>query len=399
MLARDFDEAERAGQLAMALARSVGADDVLAEACVQSGVALAMNGSPDGLERIREGIDLADRTGNDYIVALGYSQIGSGYGELRDYAVAVPALRQGIAFAEARQFGSAYYMRAWLARCELELGDWDAAGSAAVDLVRNPRCVGISRFVALVTLAWVRGRRGDPEVRPLLDEALEMARAMTHLQRLWPVAACRAEQAWLEGELEREVALIDEAAALAAELAYPPAIEELAHWRSIADGEPRCSVESARTPFGLSAAGRPDLAAQRWSERGCPYEAAVARYLSGTPADLRAAYEAFDALGAAPMRARTATALREAGLRVPRGPLAATRDNPGALTDRELEVVALLAGGRTNREIAEALVISVKTAEHHVSSVLAKLGVRSRSEAAVAAVKMGITVHNVSDTL
>jgi DNA-binding NarL/FixJ family response regulator len=60
------------------------------------------------------------------------------------------------------------------------------------------------------------------------------------------------------------------------------------------------------------------------------------------------------------------------------------------LTPRELEVLALVAAGRTNREIAEALFVSEKTAGHHVSSILRKLAVRSRVEAAGAAQRLGL---------
>ena len=66
-------------------------------------------------------------------------------------------------------------------------------------------------------------------------------------------------------------------------------------------------------------------------------------------------------------------------------PRRATRDNPAGLTSRQLTVLALLAEGRTNAEIAERLVVSVRTVDHHVAAVLAKLGVRSRREAAEAA--------------
>jgi DNA-binding NarL/FixJ family response regulator len=74
--------------------------------------------------------------------------------------------------------------------------------------------------------------------------------------------------------------------------------------------------------------------------------------------------------------------MHELGLRVPRQPRETTRANPARLTDRELEVLALLAEGLTNAEIAERLVVSPRTAEHHVAAVLRKLGAPTRREAA-----------------
>ncbi len=75
--------------------------------------------------------------------------------------------------------------------------------------------------------------------------------------------------------------------------------------------------------------------------------------------------------------------LRERGARgVARGPRAATREHPAGLTPRELEVLNLLGEGMTNAEIATRFVISEKTVGHHVSSILGKLGVRSRYDAA-----------------
>jgi DNA-binding NarL/FixJ family response regulator len=75
--------------------------------------------------------------------------------------------------------------------------------------------------------------------------------------------------------------------------------------------------------------------------------------------------------------------LRELGVRrLPRRPRQATAANPAGLTARELEVLALLAADLRNAEIAARLHISEKTVDHHVSAILAKLGVRSRREAA-----------------
>lgn len=391
MLARQFDLAEREGQRAIALAEQCGDDDMLAEACIQSGISLVMSGDDSGLARTERGIALASGSGNDRLVVLGRSQIGSGLGELRRYTLAVPTLRDGIAFASAREHvSSLHYMSAWLGRCELELGHWSPAGALADDLVGNPRCGGISRFVALVTLGWLRGRRGDPGVEPVLDEALALARATGHLQRLWPIAACRAEIAWLNGRLDDETHLLEEVSALATGLGYHRAVEELDHWRYLADGEPRPPRQGPATPFALSAAGRPDLAAREWAVLGCPYEQAVAEFLTGGVDALRSALRTFDELGAGPMRLRAAAALRAAGAAVPRGPRRTTRDNPQSLTDRELDVLMLVGDGRTDRDIAGQLGISVKTVGHHVSAVLRKLGARDRRAAVQRASELGI---------
>ena len=68
-----------------------------------------------------------------------------------------------------------------------------------------------------------------------------------------------------------------------------------------------------------------------------------------------------------------------------RGPRATTRANPAGLTERQLDVLELLSEGLTNAQIAERLVLSVRTVDHHVAAVLDKLDVPSRHDAAAAA--------------
>jgi NarL family two-component system response regulator LiaR len=72
-------------------------------------------------------------------------------------------------------------------------------------------------------------------------------------------------------------------------------------------------------------------------------------------------------------------------------------DNPETLTDRETEVIRLLAQGLSNKGIGEALVIGEKTVKTHVSSILAKLGVPSRTQAALYAIRQGIAPGPGSD--
>ena len=81
-----------------------------------------------------------------------------------------------------------------------------------------------------------------------------------------------------------------------------------------------------------------------------------------------------------------------ASTQVPRGSLPATRANPAGLTARQLDVLSLLSDGLSNADIAARLVISRKTADHHVSAILAKMDVRSRGEAATAARRLGVEI-------
>lgn len=84
---------------------------------------------------------------------------------------------------------------------------------------------------------------------------------------------------------------------------------------------------------------------------------------------------------------------KRAARAVPRGPRAQTRENPAGLTARELDVIVLVAEGLRNIEIAERLVVSEKTADHHVSAILGKLDVQTRGEAAAEAVRLGLTAR------
>jgi DNA-binding NarL/FixJ family response regulator len=96
-------------------------------------------------------------------------------------------------------------------------------------------------------------------------------------------------------------------------------------------------------------------------------------------------------LGAVPLAAQAAE-LDELGESIERrlGPRAAAEHENGGLSRRELEVVRLVASGRTNREIADQLVLSTRTIDMHVRNILTKLGCRSRTEAATKASDLGL---------
>jgi DNA-binding NarL/FixJ family response regulator len=122
-----------------------------------------------------------------------------------------------------------------------------------------------------------------------------------------------------------------------------------------------------------------------------PYERALAQWDDGSSDALLAALSLLDELDARAVAARVRGRLRELGVTgLPRGRSPATRANLGGLTGRQLDVLTLLAEGLSNADIAARLVVSRKTADHHVSAILGKLGARSRGEAVATARRLGL---------
>ena len=164
---------------------------------------------------------------------------------------------------------------------------------------------------------------------------------------------------------------------------------ELAYWQWKA-GAPDRAPEWIAEPYRLQIEGRPVTAAERWRARGCPYEAARALAESDTAADVTQALSEFEQLGAAPAAKHTRDRLRALGARVPRGPRPTTRANPADLTSRELEVLRLIGVGLRNAEVAERLVLSRRTVDHHVGAILRKLKAGTRGEATARAATLGL---------
>ena len=159
-------------------------------------------------------------------------------------------------------------------------------------------------------------------------------------------------------------------------------------------GDRDIPTDDLAKPYALQIAGDYAGAAAAWRELGCPYDEARALAETDDPDLVLQATAIFEELGAQPAIAHAIRRLRALGVRDPRPlrrePQPATRTTAEDLTARELEVLGLLAAGRTDREIADTLYISPRTASKHVSAILTKLDVTSRAEAGIFAVQRGL---------
>jgi DNA-binding CsgD family transcriptional regulator len=219
-------------------------------------------------------------------------------------------------------------------------------------------------------LGRLRARRGDPMAGAMVAAAWDEARRHGLLLGLAYAGIARAEWAWLVDA--------PEAAAEVAEVLLP---------RTEQPGAAPFRAELVRY---LARAGLDVEGGDVPPPADDPYETALALADTGDLESVRIALEVLGGLGAEPAMARVRERLRSMGAPVPRGPRAQTRANPAGLTARQLAVLRLLREGKTNAEIADELVLSVRTVDNHVAAVLSKLGVHSRGEAAAAAQELGV---------
>ncbi|GAA3242346.1 ATP-binding protein [Actinocorallia longicatena] len=375
MLARAVPEAIETGAEAIALAERFGGPALLVRALNAVGTAEWFHDPVLAEEHLTRGLELARRHGRDADAGAVMLNLGSGAGEIRRYADAERWLLRTAAWCAERDLdGHRRYAGAWLARCLFERGEWDRAESllAEEEVPESPP----ARIVTLTVLGRIRARRGEPGAAEALDEAWELAVRTGDLQRLWPAAAGRAELARLNGRPSGDLAA--ETYGLALRLRHGWAIGELGR---LLDERPDPVPETAAPPYREA----PAAEAWAWAEIGCPYEEATA--LAEDDDRLGEALRLFERLGARPAADLVLARMRALGRRRPRR---STLAHPRGLTARESDVLALLAEGLRNAEIAERLHISEKTAGHHVSAILAKLGAATRRDAARIALDGGL---------
>lgn len=385
MVADNTAEAVRWGTRAIALAESLGDVETQVHALNNVGTALLEAQDEQGRTYLERSLHLALERGWEEHVARAYTNLACSAASNRDYSRARRPLQDGLAYCREHDLDSwRTYLQAWQARVSFEQGRWDEAAEEAMCILNQSRLPAALKIPALAVLGWVQVRRGNEGSVPLLEEAYTLALGTGEIQRIAPVAAARAEAAWLGGNQQQ--CLIEARTGYELALTYPDPwkLGELSIWMWRAGGLSSAPASIAE-PFQQLISGNWRRAAELWAQIGCPYEQALA--LAAGDAEARCqALMLFERLGAHPAAAMVRRGLRQEGIAgIPRGPRPSTRTNRAGLTSRQLEVLELIGEGLSNAEIASRLFTSPKTIEHHVSAVLAKLGVHSRAQAISAA--------------
>jgi DNA-binding CsgD family transcriptional regulator/tetratricopeptide (TPR) repeat protein len=373
------------------LGKRLGRDDVVSVALTVTGGFLVDSGQ-DGVGSIEQALQLALDAQAEPQAASAYVNLQDNLVNLQRLAEAQHYYRVGMAFCERRELRAATRcMRGAQADTLLLLGRWDEAADLCNEVLAIPGVSPANQLYPLRILGAIRGRRGEPGYAELLDRDAALAAGIVSSGWLAQVRAVRAELLWISGQ----AGLARQEAAEAYEQAFGHTdlwkVGSLAIWlwRLGAGGDLPAGLPE---PYALEIAGDWRGAAAAWERLGRTYDAALTRIVSSQDdAELRTALAVLDDLGARATAAVARRRMKELGMTtIPRGPRRATRAAPAGLTAREQEVLALLAEGLPDREISRRLFISERTVHHHVSSVLGKIGVSSRTAAAREAAKLGI---------
>ena len=325
---------------------------------------------------------------------------------------------------------------ACMAKMLMKRGDWDQSYALAEEVIASGDSSPSTRWQALWTVGFVdvargRTRRG----RPLLAEAVALGRRLdfpaAYLEGLHGLALAdeldgdlrAASDRYLEliraagvgardshhfpptlrwavaffaarGEVEHVRACVDALAAVAARFGSPDALAALSFAlgeASMLEGNREQAVgEFARSLELLQEIEAPLDEAMTKLRAGRAFAAAGER--EPGVAYIVDAYRIFRRLEARPLFMRAAVMLADLGERIDKrlGKRAAGDLERGGLTRREVEVLKLVAAGRTNREIARELVLSPRTVDMHVRNLLGKLGCRTRTQATTKALQLGL---------
>jgi DNA-binding CsgD family transcriptional regulator/tetratricopeptide (TPR) repeat protein len=391
MLNDRTDDAIKWGQRAMELAEHLGEVETRVHALNNVGSALMFSGREGGPPLMEESLKLALKHGFHEHAARVYTNYAEFAVLSKDFNLAERIISDGIVFDTAHDLDTwTHYLIGRQAQLRMEQGRLHEAETIARGVMGFDRLTLVMKLPALIVLARVSVRLGRPDSTELLHRSLNDALATGEPQNIVPARFGIIEAAWLNqdyGVAQEHLAAI---VALGVDNFDSWKLGELAIWWH------RCNM---KVPFPASGTAiaepraaeiRGDIskAADAWYRLGLPYEAGLSLMQANgieTGPMLARAVTIFETIHAQPAATLTRNLSKNLGLanqlpKTRRGPYTATRNHPLGLTQREVQILKFIVEGLGNQDIAQRLVRSQRTVEHHVSSLLGKLNANSRMD-------------------
>jgi DNA-binding CsgD family transcriptional regulator len=392
MLSDMRDQCLHWGHKAIAMAEELNDTDVLAHAlnnvgCMEMRVPVT---TQKGIALLRRSLDIALTNGNHEHVARAYANLGMNWAAFKEFPLAKQVLEDGLSYCEERDLGSwKTILLSCTARIKLETGHWQEAYAIADELLKNDHQPAVIKINALTVTATIMMRKGEAGVLPLLQEAVARALETKAPQRVIPSVIAWLEYEWLTGKISIEKEILDHAKAMAEQSFHHLQNDEFIFWLAKAR-KSRLPGEVVHHGYNTGSQAKTLQAAAFWEHAGCRYQQALVLY-DGSIDDKKEALNMLRDLGADAVYEKMKQEMKTAGIKnIPRGIRRATRSNAAFLTERELDVLQLLKEGMQNKEIATSLFISPKTVDNHLTSILFKLDVNSRTKAIGAAMRLEI---------
>lgn len=374
MLSDEREKALEWGNRAVELASRMHDDEIVSHALNNIGCAMMRfsNTTREGEETLRKSLSIALKNDLHEHAARAYTNLSFSLVLARRYSEAEKIFTEGFRYCEDRDLNSwSYYMQSERIKLLLETGKWNEAETLSSSLESYANHPAMVRISALVTLAKLRTRKGDfDDARKYLLEAHGLASMTGESQRIVPVLAAQLELSWIGGDPVPENEIMTASLNLFVDKKHSYHYFMLSEWAQ---------------RLGLTPAADHELTIENM-----PYEQALRLFELGGD-DRKTAVHLLDSLGAKATLDKLRGNLKEQGVKnIPRGLRESTKSNPFQLTNRQIDVLNLLSQGLQNAEIADRLFISAKTVDHHISAILEKLDVNSRTKAVSKAQQLGL---------
>lgn len=379
------------GHKAIAVAEQFNDVPTQVQALVTAATATLFDGDDTGRQLMEKALVLARDQGLHEEIARIYTNYAEYAIFACDWPLAERLVREGLAFDIKHGLDAwTTYLKGRHAQLHLHQGQLIQAETLARSALAEDGQTILMRLPALTTLATVRSRIGGDDADAQLEEVLQIALGMREQQRITPVRLALIQHHYLRGQEDIARQHAQEMLTFGTDVLRPWDAGALRVWLQRLDLPLPTGLGDRATPAQrLELAGDYAAAGAACEALRLPFEAALCRLVGakrGTCSLADEAADGFATIGCYPgfSAARELGTGGKGGVKMPsrrRGPYRVARKHPLGLTRREIEILAMMAEGASNMDIARSLFRSPRTVEHHVSAILGKLSATNRLEA------------------